>query len=349
MVRGAEPAAKRAKVDKDVLRRNELIIGVTNARAKAKELVREAEEAGEKFVREARQSLAQQLPSVCAKLGAKNRKLLGKLFPDLWQKIIDEYLHQNDLLALAMTCRFFRDTTKDLGKKMKMDLTEEVLIELEESGKMASLPSHTSGWFRWVCDTFKILPGFGRWDRVKGAVYEGDLVNYAALQGSVKILRWLMEEKGWELNEATGWRAGMGGSIEVLEYMSGRGYEFDKGASIGAALTGRLEALQYLRSQDPPCPWDVWTCAWAAEGGHLEVLKWARSQDPPCPWDWRTCSQAAEGGHLDVLKWARSQDPPCPWSRSWCREAPFQLGHEHVVDWIDRQGDESDDDEEYSD
>ena len=214
MAGGAESsssAAKRAKVDKDVLRRNELILGVTNARAKAKELVREAEEAGEKIVREARQSLAHELPSVCAKLGAKNRKLLGKLFPDLWQKIIDEYLHQNDLLALAMTCRFFREKQKDLGWKLETDFKANRLLELRKSGNMLS---HSFGWYRWVCDTFEILPGC-EWDdeRVKGAVYEGNLLNCAAFQGSVDVLRRLLEEKGWDLNEYTGWWAGAGGSV----------------------------------------------------------------------------------------------------------------------------------------
>eukprot|EP00605_Chrysophyceae_sp_TOSAG23-4_P000538 GSChrysophyteH1.ASY1.ANO1.607.1 assembled CDS len=32
-------------------------------------------------------------------------------------------------------------------------------------------------------------------------------------------------------------------------------------------------------------------------GGHLHVLQWARSQDPPCPWDEWTCCDAADGGH----------------------------------------------------
>ena len=41
-----------------------------------------------------------------------------RLPPELWQKIVDKYLHQNDLLAFAMTCRFFRDTTTDLRKKV---------------------------------------------------------------------------------------------------------------------------------------------------------------------------------------------------------------------------------------
>ena len=247
MACGAEdPTAKRAKVDEAkeeedplVRRREELVLGVANARAKGKELeerlVREAEEEaerlkreaaaeGERMVREAKErailesdrnisqailSMAQHLPSVCASLEAKNRKLLGKLPPELWQKIIDENVHQNDLLALAMTCRFFREKQKDLGWKVETNWNQNRLLQLRKSGK---IPSHSLGWFRWVCDTFEFLPGFEWWDN-SGAVYEGRLLHYAAFQGSVEILRWLKEEKGWELNKHTGHWAGMGGRI----------------------------------------------------------------------------------------------------------------------------------------
>ena len=210
-------------------------------------------------------------------------------------------------------------------------------------------------------------------------MYGGDLVNYAAFQG-IEILRWLMEEKGCKLNGNTGEWAGFGGSVEVLEYLLGKGYEFDEGACRGAARTGQLEALKFLRGLSPRCPWNWWACFRAAQGGHLEVLKWARSQDPPCPWDEGTCFEAAregqlealkwsraqdppcpwdstpctgaaEEGHLEVLKWSRSQDPPCPWSRLVCREEASLNGHQHVVDWIDQRGGESDDEEyrEFSD
>jgi len=172
-------------------------------------------------------------------------------------------------------------------------------------------------------------------------VYEGDLVNYAAFRCSVEVLKWLVEEKGWELNEATGWWAGQGGSVEVLEYMSGRGYEFDKECK-WAAWGGHLEALKFLRGLDPPCPWNDFTCAKAAKGGHLEVLKWAGAQEPPCPWYIDTCVDAAKGGHLDVLKWARSQDPPCTWIRVECISEAMRHGHLHIVTWIDQQEDESD-------
>jgi len=39
--------------------------------------------------------------------------------------------------------------------------------------------------------------------------------------------------------------------------------------------------LKWAREND--CPWDEWTCTFAAEGGHLETLKWARTNG--CPWD----------------------------------------------------------------
>ena len=278
----------------------------------------------------------------------ENEENLTRLPPELWQKILDENVQQDDLFALASTCRFFRDTPDYLGKKMETNLSSIYLLELLKSGKMAS---HSLGWFQWVCDTFEILPGF-TWPhhRAKGgAVYEGDLVNYAVFQGSVEILRWLVEEKGFELNDRTGWWAGMGGSIEVFEHLSLRGYKSTKAACEGTAIGGHLEALKYLRGLDPPCPWDNNTCAWAAEGGHLEVLKWLRSQDPPCPWDVYTCFVAAGGGHLDVLKWLRSLSPPCPWSRRKCRENASQDDHQHIIDWIDQREDESDAEFIYSD
>ena len=213
------------------------------------------------------------------RMEAENRnELLGRLLPELWQKIIDENLHQNDLLAFAMTCRFFRDTTKDLGKKVETNLNASRLLELRKSGKVAS---HTLGWFQWVCDTFEILPGF-EWgdERVKGAVYEGNLLHYAAFQGSVEILRWLMEEKGWKLNYETGSWAGMGGSVEILEHLGGKGYEFDEGACSGAASEGHLEALKWLRAQNPPCPWSRSECRNIAfQFGHRHVIDWIDQQE----------------------------------------------------------------------
>ena len=349
----AEPTAKRQKVDEAeeeedplVRRREELALGFANARAEGmrlyERLVQEAKEEGERLKREAEaeakrmereaskramldldrtlseaeQSFRPKLRSVCADLEAKNDKLLRRLPPELWQKIIDENVQQNDMVALALTCKFFREKQKDLGKKVETNLSFDRLLDLRKSGKVVS---HTFGWFRWVCETFKIWPGFQtscsmNW--VDGAVHQvgGNLVNYAALQGSVEILRWLMEEKWYEVNEYTGLLVGIGGSIEVLEYLRGMdGYEFGERACEEAARRGHLEALKFLRGLDSPCPWNVGTCA-----------------------------EAARGGHLEVLKWVRAQEPPCPWSRHECREIAtsifdLQRQHQHVVDWIDER------------
>ncbi|WZN60511.1 ankyrin repeat domain-containing protein [Chloropicon roscoffensis] len=331
MARGAgEPSTNRAKADEAKEEEDPLV-------RRKEEVVRLLEKASAMGKSDARAK--KELLALCSRLEAKNEKLLRRLPPEMWQKILDENLDQNDFLALAMTCRFFREKQKDLGKKMETNWNKNRLLELRESGKMAS---HTLSWFRWVCDTFEIKPGYNYWRRVKGAVNEGNLVNYAALQGSVEILRWLVEEKGCKLNGHTGEWAGMGGSTEVLGYVRWKGYELHVMVCAGAARQGHLEALKFLRSLDPPCPWNWWTCAFAALGGHLEVLKWARDQDPPCPWRETTCSDAARKGHLDVLKWVRDQDPPCPWIRRKCRGEASKHGHDHVVQWIDQQEDESD-------
>ena len=85
--RAAESSAKRAKKEKEdplVRRREELILEVANARVAMKAQ-------GNKAVREAIESLMQDLRAVCTELEAKNRdELLKKLPPELWSKIVDE-------------------------------------------------------------------------------------------------------------------------------------------------------------------------------------------------------------------------------------------------------------------
>jgi len=58
--------------------------------------------------------------------------------------------------------------------------------------------------------------------------------------------------------------------------------------------------VKWLRENN--CPWDIWTCARAAEAGHLDVLKWARENG--CEWDGSTCEKALVTGHTQVYEWA---------------------------------------------
>ena len=127
------------------------------ASAKGMELVRKAEEEAERLKREAEDTLY----LACADIEAANRaELLKKLPPELWEKIVDESVQQNDMIALAMTCRFFRDTTRDLRKKLETNLDVNHLFERQRSEKVTP---HTLGWFQWVCDTLEILPSFEEW------------------------------------------------------------------------------------------------------------------------------------------------------------------------------------------
>ena len=97
------------------------------------------------------------------------------------------------------------------------------------------------------------------------------------------------------------------------------------------ARSGQLEKLKDLRANG--CPWNKWTCAWAADGGHIKVLKWARANG--CPWDKLTSPMAAFRGHLDVLKWARANG--CPWDAYTCELAALG-GHLEVLQWLRANG-----------
>ena len=73
------------------------------------------------------------------------------------------------------------------------------------------------------------------------------------------------------------------------------------------AEKGKLELLEFLRGKG--CPWDEWTCEFAALNGHLECLKYAREK-----WMSLECSDLFAGcqkGHLDCLKYAHENG--CPW------------------------------------
>jgi hypothetical protein len=113
-------------------------------------------------------------------------------------------------------------------------------------------------------------------------------------------------------------------------------YVQSKNKCFFAVQKGNLEILQWVRSQDPPCPWDEYTCANAARYGHLDVLQWLRSQNPPCPWDKNTCAYAAKNCHLNILQWARSQNPPCPWDENTCSYAAL-YGHLNILQWLRSQ------------
>jgi hypothetical protein len=119
------------------------------------------------------------------------------------------------------------------------------------------------------------------------------------------------------------------GSVERLAWAKASGCPWDAWTCAYAARIGCLDVLQWAREQG--CPWDSVTCEHAADGGHLEVLRWARAHD--CPWNTLTCYYAAYNGHLGLLQWARENG--CPWSKWDCVNASWR--HPETQAWARAQ------------
>ena len=108
----------------------------------------------------------------------------------------------------------------------------------------------------------------------------------SAFLSSVGLAKWGVDVLDLPMTKRTTELAVKGGHRDTLAWLLSRGVPLER--NIGrwdpqnacrlAAEAGHLSVLQYLRSLEPPCPWDEWTCAYAALNGHLEVLQWARSQ-----------------------------------------------------------------------
>ena len=117
-------------------------------------------------------------------------------------------------------------------------------------------------------------------ERVVGLLGEtaNSVCNYAAMRGSVRLLKWTrVNDRAWNAF-----------------------------ACIFAAGNGHLPALQYLHENG--CPWDSHACSSAAQKGYLLVLQYLHENG--CPWDWTTCLHAAQRKHWDCLQYL--VDNKCP-------------------------------------
>ena len=106
-----------------------------------------------------------------------------------------------------------------------------------------------------------ILPGsvaLAKWALAEGCPREGahgtNLVYAAASQGHLDVVRWLVQEQGFAVDEDVMWMAARSGNLRLVQWLRGEG-----------------------------CPWDSWTCTRAVERGHAAVLRWARENG--CEWN----------------------------------------------------------------
>ena len=99
----------------------------------------------------------------------------------------------------------------------------------------------------------------------------GDL---GRLRAVCRRMRDAVDATGREIRNLSDWKAMDLGNVSLLKDRHSRGV---------------------LTSDSFLC---VDTCAYAAKGGHLDVLKWARENG--CPWDEWTCAFAASRGYVET-------------------------------------------------
>jgi hypothetical protein len=136
----------------------------------------------------------------------------------------------------------------------------------------------------------------------------------------------LYDRKLW--SKATVSYAARNGHLEVLQWLMTENCPWDAKACTIAAKYGNLEVLQWLRTKN--CQWDAKACAYAAQNGHLIVLQWLRANG--CDWCPRTCSNAARSGHLEVLQWARNNG--CDWRYEHICNTAAAYGKLEVLQWL---------------
>lgn len=230
--------------------------------------------------------------------------------PSLVLLQIAERLEHYDRIAFSSTCRAFREGIEEVVKRERKegeeDKKKKLVTDLRNQNLLKKAPCYTLDWFKWVHRSFDRRKGAAPMRRRSSSIYDSDLMELAAFQGSLETVEWLRAQ-GIELsigNWACGCRAAAGGQIEALEWLRSEGYKFAGITASQAALAGNLDTLKWLRSQG--CPFDEYTCRVAAWTGQLKVLQWLHSEG-------------------------------CPWIRKYCRLTAEKYGQSHVVQWIDDQ------------
>ncbi|KAL6059952.1 Ankyrin repeat domain-containing protein [Balamuthia mandrillaris] len=135
------------------------------------------------------------------------------------------------------------------------------------------------------------------------------LTRHAARKGHLHVLRWAVEENGYDLTKDDYLYscAAQGGRLDVVEWMYSLGARVKEGdtyACSQAVEAGDLNMVQWLLAHGGEL--DKWqTFDTAASAGHLHLLKWVWANG--CPWSSFAAGFAAEMGHTEVLRWLYQQ------------------------------------------
>ena len=191
---------------------------------------------------------------------------------EIQEKMAKRERDGNCLFVFAMVCKEWRKAQLKVGGPLRTRVWSDVIlpgsVELAKWALAEECPTEESEYY--------------------------NMAHAAAHQGHLELVRWLIQEQGFAMEE---------------------------GVMNNAARSGNLELVKWLRGEG--CDWCTWTCKWAAGAGHLEVLQWLHAND--CPWDGATCHVAVDSGHVEVLRWARENG--CPWTAYDRDRAAEKLGY----------------------
>jgi hypothetical protein len=109
-------------------------------------------------------------------------------------------------------------------------------------------------------------------------------------------------EKGFTLSSERVKQIKISGDLKLYQYLfQDQKLEFNLKLMSLAVKSGKIETVKWLRENG--CPWDKWTCQYAAEKGYLEILKWAREHG--CPWNKEECLREAKN-YPEIVEWIKS-------------------------------------------
>lgn len=186
----------------------------------------------------------------------------------------------------------------------------------------------THGWMDLLKYFYKNKQGVckieGEWDEMTCAL--------AALRGYLDILKFLRTNHKIESNIDLKISDSNSPRSKIQQWINTKCQNicpWNEFTCAFAAFNGHLDVLKYAHENG--CEWDEYTCTCAARNGHLDVLKYAHENG--CDWDENTCTCAAENGHLDVLTYAHKNG--CEWDDNMCERAALNK-HLNILEWTQK-------------
>lgn len=158
-------------------------------------------------------------------------------------------------------------------------------------------------------------------------------VTWAAQNGHLKVLAYLLDNGGDCDNGYATSKAAENGHLEVLDLLVSRGASITTFDLERACAGGRMHIIKWIRAKKPDLPISTNAVSYAAGHGHLEVLEYLLENGGDSN-NYNATLKAAENGHLQVLQYLVSRGCDI----RFLKREPFVWaaanGHLHVLQWM---------------